>query len=227
MTRSYSVVIPAYNAQDTIAEALNSVLGQTLPVTAIYVVDDGSTDRTAERAAAVADIITVIRKENGGPGSATSAGLRAATTDYVATLDSDDIWLPEKMERQIACLEDDPGLAAVFSLAKVFPDGSPPDPDKYQQVVRLWTRTTMVYRTPASREIGEMRDFPGNLGDLVDWLGRGRDLGHRHHMLEEVLAMRRKRPGSLSDTGGSDRVKGYLHAARDAIERRKRMEQGS
>lgn len=226
MTQSYSVVIPAFNAEATIGEALASVLCQTVPPAAIFVVDDGSEDRTAEVAQSAGEIVTVISKPNGGPGSATSAGLREVTTDLVAMLDSDDIWLPQKMERQIACLAGDESLAAVFSLAKVYPDGADPDPALYQQVVRLWTRTTMVYRTSAARAIGEMRDFPGNLGEMIDWLGRGRDLGHRHHMLEEVLAMRRRRRGSLTDVAG-DRLKGYLHVARDAIERRKRMESSS
>ena len=224
MPARYSVVIPAFNAEATIAQALASVLAQTVAPAAIHVVDDGSTDRTAERAAAASPLVTVISKRNGGPGSATTAGLDAVKTDLVATLDADDIWLPHKMERQIAALEADAGLSAVFTLARVFPDGAEPDPAIHQQLVRLWTRTTMVCRTAAAREIGAMRDFPGYVGEFVDWIGRGRDLGHRHVMLEEVLAMRRHRRGSLSDAANSDRRKGYLHMARDAIARRKQAE---
>ncbi len=224
MAASYAVVIPAFNAEATITEALASVLAQTVQPAEILVVDDGSTDRTAERAAGVSSLVTVIVKPNGGPGSATTAGLNAVTADLFATLDADDIWLPHKMERQIGALEADPGLAAVFSLAKVFPDGTAPDPAIHDQLVRLWTRTTMVCRTSAAREIGAMHDFPGYIGEFIDWVGRGRDLGHRHHMLEEVLAMRRRRAGSLSDVHAGKSLKGYLHVAREAIARRKLME---
>jgi len=221
MAGGYSVVIPAWNAQATIGEALASVMAQTLPPEAIFVVDDGSTDATADTARAACPQATVIAKQNGGPGSATWAGMLAATSGYVATLDADDIWLPEKMARQINRLDAEPAVAAVFSLAKMFADGADPDSGAPGPEIRLWTRTTMVYRTAAAREIGAMRDFPGYLGELVDWLGRGRELGHNHLMIEEVLAMRRRRAGSLSDKASRERLRGYLHAARDAIRRRK------
>lgn len=223
MNGSYSVAIPAFNAEATIRDAIASILGQTMVPVAIYVVDDGSADRTAEVAAAMGPLVHVTRKPNGGPGSATTAGLRLAVamSPVVATLDADDIWLPNKMERQLACLRDHPEVAAVFALGRLFRDGTQLDPPGAGEVTRLWTRTTMVFRAAAVREIGDLLDFPGYLGELVDWLSRSRDLGHRHLMLEEVLAMRRVRAGSLSDAGNSGRTRGYLHAVRRAIERRK------
>lgn len=224
MPPSYSVIIPAYNAQAYIGEALGSVLGQTVPPAQIIVVDDGSTDRTAEVATAVDAGITVIAKENGGPGSATTAGFNAATADLVATLDSDDVWLPVKMERQIAILSQRPELMAVFSKGETFQDREGRGPAAAGKTLDLWTRTTMVYRADGMRAIGAMRDFPGNLGDLIDWLGRGRELGHRHHMMDEVLALRRLRSGSLSDTRERERTRGYLLAAKEALARRKQRE---
>jgi glycosyltransferase involved in cell wall biosynthesis len=223
---SYSVVIPAYNAEDHIGDAIASALNQTAAPARIIVVDDGSTDGTAERAKAFGAIVTVIRKENGGPGSATSAGFDAVTTELVATLDSDDIWLPQKMERQLARLEAAPAVMAVFSRGRTFREGEVPETvvTGDGKVIDLWTRTTMVYRTEGMREIGEMRDFPGNLGDLIDWLGRGRDLGHQHEMLDEVLALRRLRPGSLSDTRARERTRGYLVAAHAALMRRQKTD---
>lgn len=224
MPPTYSVIIPAYNAQAYIGEALESVLSQTVAPAQVIVVDDGSTDRTAEVAAAMGAGITVITKENGGPGSATTAGFTAATGDLVATLDSDDIWLPQKMERQIAFLSQRPELMAVFTKGETFQDGESAQPPGAGGQLDLWTRTTMVYRADGMRAIGGMRDFPGNLGELIDWLGRGRELGHRHHMMDEVLAMRRLRSGSLSDTRERERMRGYLVVARDALARRKQRE---
>jgi glycosyltransferase involved in cell wall biosynthesis len=222
MNSSYSVVIPAFNAGVTIREAIESVLEQTVMPAAILVVDDGSTDETSAAAAEMGELVHVIRKENGGPGSTTSAGLFAASTPIVATLDADDIWLPTKMEKQLAHLRADEDTAGVFALGRLFRDGEKPDHGGSGGITRLWTRTTMVYRTDAARAIGELKDFPGYLGELIDWLGRGRDLGHKHVMLEEVLALRRLSPGSLSDATGSDRTRGYLHAVQRAMERRKR-----
>lgn len=220
MNSAYSVVIPAFNAEATIREAINSILAQSVKPAAIFVVDDGSTDKTAIAAAETRGPVHVITKENGGPGSATSAGLRRAATAFVATLDADDVWLPWKMERQLARLEADHDVTGIFALGRHFRDGEKPDPDGKGAVTRLWTRTTMVFRTEAAHAVGDLVDLPGYLGELVDWLDRSRSIGHRHVMLEDVLAMRRIRPGSLSDTGSSDRTRGYLHAARRAMERR-------
>ena len=82
---------------------------------------------------------------------------------------------------------------------------------------------TLLYRTDAARAIGDLVDLPGNLGELIDWLARGRDAGHRHLMLEEILAMRRIRAGSLSSKLDADRSRGYLFAVRNAIERKKAL----
>jgi glycosyltransferase involved in cell wall biosynthesis len=221
MNSAYSAVIPAFNAEATIREAIASILAQSLAPAAIFVIDDGSTDNTAIAAAEMGGPVRVIRKENGGPGSATTLGLRQVVTPFVATLDADDIWLPWKMERQLAALAAENDVAGIFALGRLFRDGERPDPDGNGAIRRLWTRTTMVFRTEAARAIGDLVDLPGYLGELVDWLDRSRNLGHRHVMLEDVLAMRRVRVGSLSDTGSSDRTRGYLHAARRAIERRK------
>lgn len=224
MNLAYSVIIPAFNAQATIVEAISSVLNQTAPAEVIFVVDDGSTDSTGAVAAQVASCVRVIRKANGGPGSATTAGLQAAATPFIATLDADDLWLPHKMAQQLEFLHNNPEISGLFALGRLFRTGEMPDPEGTGAVKRLWTRTTMVYRTDAARHIGDLVDLPGYLGELIDWLSRGRDLGQKHHMLDEVLALRRVRAGSLSDTGDSDRTRGYLHAVRKAIERKKQEE---
>jgi hypothetical protein len=139
----------------------------------------------------------------------------------VATLDADDLWLPEKIARQAARLQVDIGVAGVFALARLFADGETPDPAGNGPVRRLWTRTTLLYRMDAAREVGDFVDLPGRLGEMVDWLARARDLGHRHVMVEEVLALRRVRPGSLSYGRDVDRRRGYLFAVHATLERRK------
>jgi glycosyltransferase involved in cell wall biosynthesis len=96
---SFSVLVPAYNASDTIQEALASALGQTEPAAEIIVCDDGSTDATAELASALDPRITVARKPNGGGASALNRALAGATGDFVCVLDADDTYAPTRLRR--------------------------------------------------------------------------------------------------------------------------------
>ena len=102
-----SVVIPAYGAAATIGRALASVAAQTVKPRQAIVVDDGSPDGTAEAARACAGTmagidLTVLRQENKGAGAARNRALAEAGATYVAFLDADDEWLPEKLERSLA-----------------------------------------------------------------------------------------------------------------------------
>ena len=221
MNFPYSVVIPAYNAAGTIGESIASVMAQTISPQEIIVVDDGSTDATASVASGLSGPIVVLRKENSGPGGATNAGIRQVKSPFFATIDADDIWLPHKIARQAMEFDRDPGLAGVFALARMFHDGEVPDPDGPGAVRRLWTRTTMLFRTEAARSVGDFGDLPGNLGEVIDWLSRSRDLNQRHFMVEEILALRRIRPGSLSYGSDADRRRGYLVAVHDAMKRKR------
>ncbi len=109
-----SVIIPAYNSEKDIADAVRSALGQTYQPIEVIVVDDGSTDLTAEKVKDFGERVALIRKPNGGPASARNAGLKAAQGEFVAFLDADDIWLPRKLEKQAAIMRRDPraGLVA-------------------------------------------------------------------------------------------------------------------
>src|SRR5215212_10925703 len=97
-----SVIIPAYNAGRTITAAVGSVLAQTFRDYEIVVADDGSTDDTGQCVARFGERVTYLRQDNAGPASARNLALRHATGKYVAFLDADDVWLPRKLERQIA-----------------------------------------------------------------------------------------------------------------------------
>jgi hypothetical protein len=94
LTPLFSIIIPAYNRAGLIEIALRSVLAQRRDDLEIIVVDDGSTDATLEVLGAYGDRIRVLRQANKGPGAARNAGLAAATGEYAAFLDSDDVWLP-------------------------------------------------------------------------------------------------------------------------------------
>lgn len=104
-----SVVIPTYNRREMVREAVTSALAQTLDDIEIIVVDDGSTDGTAEALTAeFGDRIRVEVQSNQGESVARNRGIELARAEYVAFLDSDDMWLPEKLAAQIEILENKP-----------------------------------------------------------------------------------------------------------------------
>jgi len=108
--RGVSVVIPAYNAEAHVGRAIESVLAQSRPADEIIVVDDGSSDATATAAQACGEQVRVIVQENAGAGAARNRGVREARSEWVAFLDADDEWLPEKLARQMEQLADHEGL---------------------------------------------------------------------------------------------------------------------
>lgn len=111
---SVSVVVPAYNAAATLARALDSIAAQTRVPAEVIVVDDASGDATAAIAEAHALHPTIVRHEaNRGGAAALQSGLEAARHDWVAFLDADDEWLPEKLERQVAALAAEPDASVV------------------------------------------------------------------------------------------------------------------
>lgn len=100
-----STIIPTYNRADTICAAIESVLRQTYARIELIVVDDGSSDHTPQILANYGDKIQVIRQPNAGPSAARNRGIDAANGEIVAFLDSDDTWLPTKVEQQVASLQ--------------------------------------------------------------------------------------------------------------------------
>lgn len=112
-----SVVIPAYNCSRFIVAAIESVLNQTLPGLEIVIVNDGSSD-TQELETALQPYLPRLRyfrQENRGPSAARNAGIQKAVGRYIAFLDSDDVWLPHHLARQVQHLEADTGIGLVYS----------------------------------------------------------------------------------------------------------------
>jgi glycosyltransferase involved in cell wall biosynthesis len=192
MTAAVSVVVTAFDAQSFIEEAVCSALDQTVTPTEIVVVDDGSTDDTATLAEALGPTVTVLRRTHAGIGPSRNAGLAAVHTPLVALLDADDVWLPTKLERQLAVFADDASCEAVFTWFDEFADvDHPPAPG---------TRTPRVAQSGAltsgallRRELIErLGPFPGGPNaDWVAWWAHARALGVVARTVPEVLYRRR------------------------------------
>lgn len=117
---SISCIVPVYNGARYVAEALDSILAQTLRPTEIIVVDDGSTDTTAEVVNGYAQAVTYLRQANAGPASARNRGIAIATGDFLTFLDADDIWHAEKLERQMTALNANPAAGICITYVQNF-----------------------------------------------------------------------------------------------------------
>ncbi len=118
-TPKISVVIPAYNAEKTIARTLESVLSQSQLPHEIIVVDDGSQDKTVRIIQTFVPHVKLVQQPNGGPASARNHGIRIATGDWIAFLDSDDAWLPQKLETHSAFLTPEVAVSHTYTLQDI------------------------------------------------------------------------------------------------------------
>lgn len=100
-----SIIIPTFNREATIGAAVESALAQTYPNKEIIVVDDGSHDRTLEKLKTFGAAITVISQTNAGPSKARNCGVKESKGEILSFLDSDDLWLPEKIAKQVQLME--------------------------------------------------------------------------------------------------------------------------
>lgn len=115
-----SVIIPTYNYSSFIAAAVDSVLAQTFPAVEVIIVDDGSTDNTKDILSRYGDRIKYVFQENKGVSAARNAGVKNSTGNLIAFLDADDIWLPEKLEKQVECFRIDEGVGFVHCAIQEF-----------------------------------------------------------------------------------------------------------
>ncbi len=153
---SVSTVIPAYNAATVVARAIESALAQQADQE-IIVVDDGSTDATANRVRRYGAKVTLIQQPNGGVSAARNRGIAEAQGDIVAFLDADDVWYPDKLSKQLALFAADPEIGTVIcDEAHVTEDGTVIKPSYL-----------------ASRAFAdELPKTPGRLATPVTWLVR-------------------------------------------------------
>jgi glycosyltransferase involved in cell wall biosynthesis len=217
-----SVIIPAFNAAATVAESLQSVRAQTFAPDEVILVDDGSSDDTAERALAACPGLIVVRQAHAGAAAATNAGFGVARAPLVAMLDADDLWPPDKLARQAARLAGDAALDGVGGHVQSFPCPSLSQADAARFRLPSGPQPSLLggalmIRRHAHERVGPY-DESLPVGFAIDWIHRARLAGLRLEVLDEVVLRRRIRGGSLSAPSAA-RDRGYLEMARRAIAR--------
>ena len=209
-----SVVIPAFNAASVIEETLDSVCAQTYQDFEVIIVDDGSTDDTAviAREFCAADArFTLVQQPNGGPSVARNNAIERARGDWIAFLDADDVWLPEKLARQMELFREDPranflftnyyfwdgssGLFAYYRQNRPLPEG---DAARKLVFACIYGCLTVMVRRETLQAVGPFDPDLPFVQDWDMWL-RIAERGMWARGTREPLARYRRWPGSRSN----------------------------
>ena len=218
-----SVVVPAFNAERTLKETLHSISTQTYPAAEIIVVDDGSTDETADIAEAVSGV-RVLRQENAGTGSALNAGLRAARHSHIALVDADDVWESRCLEVHMSHFKRQPQIEISVGWVSEFicPTLSHEDAVRFQprhsQVG--WLSGATLFNRQCFEKVGKFNSTLRSRA-WIDWMARARHLGMCIGVVNEVILRRRLHPNSLSVSARAQGNAGLLDTVRMALSRRR------
>jgi glycosyltransferase involved in cell wall biosynthesis len=231
-----SVVIPAFNAERFIAEAIESAVGQTLKPSQIVVIDNASEDGTGEVASRYPEVTLERIEPNRGPAGARNAGFRIATGELISFHDADDVMLPEKLAIQVRHLREHPETGVVLGCQEIVVEegaevpfwhrdtSTPvlmPPPETTEDMTQVHPMTILVRREvfeqvgPFDEEIGPAED--------VDWLLRAKEAGAEIARLENVLVRRRIHSAGLTQDAAAARM-AIFRAFKAKIERSRRTQ---
>ena len=227
MRDSISVLIPVYNGALYLSECIQSVRDQTLPAAEIIVIDDGSEDDTPKVAASWVPHVRYQRVPHGGSPSARNHGLRIAETEFIAFIDSDDVWLPGKLELQMAALSRETEPAMVFGYVQEFVSSDL----TLEEAAEFRYRTTPLPGIYASTLLMRKYDCERagpfdeliQTGEFIEWWSRAKDVGIRQILVPEVVCRRRLHRSNMG-RGGAAVHRGYARMLKKVLDRRRGQE---
>ncbi|MFN8443095.1 MAG: glycosyltransferase family A protein [Caldilineaceae bacterium] len=196
-----SVVVPVYNGARYLGAAIESILAQGWQRLELLVVDDGSTDQSVQIAEEYSPQVQCIRQANAGPGAARNRGVEAAQGEFLAFLDADDLWPPDKLALQIDYLYKHPALDMVFGQVEQFispelpPEQQPAMPP--QPIMTGLHVGAMLIRRQSFARVGPFATT-WTIGEFIDWYGRAQRLGLQSANLPTIVMRRRLHTTNLT-----------------------------
>jgi glycosyltransferase involved in cell wall biosynthesis len=212
-----SVIIPVFNGERYVADAIASVLAQRHHALEVIVVDDGSTDASADVVRRIVDArCRLVRQTSSGAAAARNRGISESTGTLLAFLDADDVWTPDKLERQLHALTAEPEIDMVFGHYVTFSGGH--DAGDARPGYSLGT---MLVRRESFLKVGPL-STAWRVGEFIDWYARAEEAGLRHVMLPDVLLRRRAHDDNLT-TRQRHAAVDYARIVRGIAARRARL----
>ena len=218
-----SVIIPVYNGEAYLAEAIESVLRQTYRPIKLIVVDDGSTDGSAEVAQRFLEVRYCFQPQSGAA-AARNRGTSLAQGTFLAFLDADDLWTSQKLTRQLAVFENNPALDMLFAQVKPFHSPELDEETKKRlpipaHIMPGYHPGTMLIKRDAFFRVGQFEPR-WRVGEFIDWYAKAMELGLKSQMLPEVLMKRRLHTTSLGTRERKSQTD-YLRILKAALDRRR------
>ncbi|MCK5447656.1 MAG: glycosyltransferase family 2 protein [Gemmatimonadetes bacterium] len=234
MNHFISCIVPVYNGERYIEEALDSILAQNWRPLEVLVVDDGSTDRTGDIAREVAErtpVVHVVTQKNAGPAVARNTGLARCGGELICFLDADDLWHPEKLVRQVARFDADPKLDyCVHHVQNFWEQDLADEAERYRdhargQPIPGYVTQCLMARRQSFERVGYFD--PGlHHGDSMDWFLRARATGLVGELMPDVLSYRRMHEGNRSRTKASRSLEEFFGILKQSLDR-KRVAEGA
>lgn len=222
-----SCVVPVYNGEVFLSEALDSILAQDHRPIEIVVVDDGSTDNTAKLVAEYGAEVRYLWQENSGPVVARNLGISSSRGEFVSFLDADDLMAGNKLSRQWSAMADRPEIDYVVCYIQNFwVDELAEERESYRDHPRAapipgYTTAGLLARRDAFDRVG-LFDPDVQHSDSTDWFLRANTKGLRGELLDEVLVRRRIHPGSRSRRWRQRSTDEFLRLAKRSADRQRR-----
>ncbi|MBD2627212.1 glycosyltransferase family 2 protein [Trichormus variabilis] len=190
-----SVIIPVYNCEKYLAEAIESVLAQTYQPLEIIVIDDGSTDTSAEIAKGFGSVVQYCCQANSGTAAARNRGIELAKGDFFAFLDADDFWVEDKLTRQMAAFINNPNLDVVFGQVEQFISPELANNLKAKlhvpnQLMPGHIPSALLIKRESFFQVG-LFETSWKLAEFASWQVRLTELGLQTMMLPDLVAKRR------------------------------------
>jgi glycosyltransferase involved in cell wall biosynthesis len=217
-----SAIVPVYNGAAYIAEALRSIRAQTVPVTEVIVVDDGSTDDTAIIVQRVDPGAIIIRQARGGAASARNAGVSQASGGWLAFLDHDDLWTPKHNEALLDGLQKQPDAGYIygrFCFQELVSGALIPRLQKVDKTAVPFLLHSALIRHDVWQSVGGLNPAH-RLSEDIDFYLRLRDAGIRIACVDPITLIYRLHGGNLSRTASLGNA-AMLEVMYDAIRRRR------
>ncbi len=220
-----SVIIPIFNGEKYLAESIASVINQSFSPYEIIVIDDGSTDTSANIAQTFGDCVSYYFQPNAGIAAARNKGFEKVNGDYLAFLDCDDLWLKDKLSLQIAAFEADLSLEISFGHLEQFisPELDKETKEKLHcpdEIIAGIHCGTMLIKRDAFNRVG-LFETQLEIGEFVSWFMRAKELELSIKVIPE-LVMRRRIHGANTVIQKHQSVNNFTHIIKRSLDRRRK-----